>query len=826
MSANGLVRRRVAAWGLLAVAAAMIALQSRPALAYSGTEHIRHSDQAYQILNLMRRGAAYAVQAQRLDPAGAAAGKYRPLTECPESVCPARTCPNGACAAGQQWSRFVAQALASPAKLDQVKSDLADPPASASCGTRLPKLGPGQLAQCRIGELPFAAQSGWGSNANECFLRSGYIVGGADQNPAGDDQHRSGPVLPFFQDLQSNLSGAALGMWSTGPDQAKDDTHLWVRPSNLVFVSTVRGKAQEIAEAGLTAGAIVLAPVVCLAEWIFQRDCRADLRSVTHAVSSAGDGAVAYWEQGVFGRFTDIDLPAPLPGLWHFGQVGREGQFNKVAGMKFIDGGADGELDTLDLAIIALSEMSGATLQSDTSQGVKRYARFADGDLRTVADWLGPTVGHVEFEPVQNLAQWGWTELRAGRLNAKGLGWVLHAIGDAGQPHHTISAIGWGHAEWERFANLTWAENFQEEDVVTHYPHLREIVAIAFRWWKFLDDRQAVAAANDLAVRELIVALLTETARLPVSTVGRAYLRGISRLRETLPDQTIRTKYAGEEAAMKDLMQRTIGASMAFLVKASDFVSAKGASPASPCDCGKGAARFAQDDAGKIVAAQDGLCHACGTGAFAAMPSWVDGACVAACPADKPTAQDGVCVATGRCPAAAPFVDHGVCVAACPPSKVVVDHRTCADACPAPQRPDDAGFCARLPTPPARLCLTISDDGVKACCSPVGAAVQSGKQCCSLDRRPDGFCRGDAGDQCAVDDDCISLSCVAHRCVLGANGGRCVRNAHCASGICVEQGLCVGRAGDRCSSSQHCDSGRCLMIPGKSLGTCDVVDGE
>lgn len=816
-------RRRVAL-GLLVVAAVVSALP-RAAVAYNGTEHIRHADQAYQVLNLMRRGAAYAAEAQRLDPAGALAGKYRPLTQCPEALCPASTCLNGACPVGRQWSRFVAQALAAPAKLDRVRTDLSDAPpplVAGSCGGALPKLAPGELARCRIGELSFAPRRGWGTNANECFVRSGYVAGGADQNPPDTEQHASGPVLPFFQELQTNFSGAAIGFWSTGPDGATEDTKLWFRPSNLVFLGAVKQAVQNLGELGALTGLMTVAPIFCLADLVFGGgDCFDDARSAAHVVANLGDETVAVFEQSTVGQLTTVSVDAlPLPGLWHFGRVDGQGQFNQVAGLNLVEGGPNGQLDDLDEAVILVTDFVGATLHSDESLGIQRYAPFADGDLRTVGDWLGQTVGHVELEPVQNLAQWGWTQFRDGKLNAKGLGWVLHAIGDAGQPHHTISTIGWGHAEWEKLANLTWEENFREEDLLKHYPDLQETVALAFRWWQFLDERQARSGGADLAVRELVVALLKETAHLPVSTVGRAYQRGLSSVTSTStrPDDEIRWRYGSETASMKDLMQRAIGASMAFLVKASDFVSTAGESP---CDCGPGASRFAQDASGTIVTARDGLCHPCGKDAFSGMPSWMDGACVAACPPDQPTSQAGTCVATGVCPADRPFVESGACVARCPDTKVVVNNLSCEAACPAPQRADAAGFCRTLPVVPARMCVGPSEDTAKACCSPVGAAVQSVNQCCSLDRNPGGLCRGNAGDRCVVDDDCVSLSCVGRRCALGPNGGRCRGNQDCASTSCSESHICLGAGGDPCWNGWECESGRCAATQG-SVGRCDT----
>jgi hypothetical protein len=76
-------------------------------------------------------------------------------------------------------------------------------------------------------------------------------------------------------------------------------------------------------------------------------------------------------------------------------------------------------------------------------------------------------MGHVEFEPLDNLARFGWQSFltalptgggssgsQGGGAGANGLGWVLHAIGDAMCPQHTIGSLGWGHALWEKYSQL------------------------------------------------------------------------------------------------------------------------------------------------------------------------------------------------------------------------------------------------------------------------------------------------------------------------------------------------------------------------------------
>jgi hypothetical protein len=63
----------------------------------------------------------------------------------------------------------------------------------------------------------------------------------------------------------------------------------------------------------------------------------------------------------------------------------------------------------------------------------------------------------VEFSPIDNLAQYGWTQFSApatpsgiiGRSSAWGLSFELHALGDAAEPHHAAGTTAWGHRPYE-----------------------------------------------------------------------------------------------------------------------------------------------------------------------------------------------------------------------------------------------------------------------------------------------------------------------------------------------------------------------------------------
>jgi len=502
--------------------------------AWSGTEHIRFPDQAYQIMNVLRRNAA----AEYATETGLSS-----LTKCPANVCTPAACPSGCgagstCAACTQWNRFIAQATAAPPKLDNIRTDLSDFKLHApDCANLFPVMPAGSLPRCRAGDIWFAPRRGWGgeNSDNDCFLRPGYKFGGADQHASGEVT-----IRPFFQDLPSNFTGAVLGEWATGPDDYNPDLRLWVRPTSVLFQAELTGLAQDAVDVGL---AIIVAPVFCLADLIFGGgDCIDDAENFSHNVDPVTwvDEGAGLLELETIGQLTvdSGDWPlkgnVSLPAMFHFANIRTSGSFNHIPGYQASTasiapfGGPDG-WSVLDAAIIALGDLTGLTVQPEKSDGVSHYSPYADGpETRLLDDWIISPVGHAEMEPIYNLAKWGWDSFTNGSLGAKGIGWVLHAIGDADQPHHTAGTCGWGHQPWEKFALLNWQKTFQELNLPTDYQHMQTIMGYAFHWWKFLDDTQASQHTTQLPVREMVRALAWKRAACPSLHSGTPSSRRIS----------------------------------------------------------------------------------------------------------------------------------------------------------------------------------------------------------------------------------------------------------------------------------------------------------
>jgi hypothetical protein len=881
--------------GTAFLVAAAVLLAVVPAHAYNGTEHIRFPDQAYQILNIMRRGAYFAETANRQLPSTAV--PFAPLSTAPPGVDATR------------WQTFRAKALAAPARLDNVLVRLADPQLPATdCAGAYPTLAANQhLAVCRAGEISFPPRRGWGSNKNECFFRGGYEPGGSDQNtsPLGDS------IAPFFSGLPTNYTGSVLGLWATAPDDEQPDLRVWLRPTNFLFGSTLRAIVNDVSDGVLL---VVFAPFVCLGELIFSGgndNCIDDASTFSHEVDPVVraeelEGVAELYTAGQFTRDSTqwpmSILGISLPGLWHFANVGNtSGQFYNPPGIRVSSGGPQTSTipDFIDLATTAGADLFGITVQPDDSAGTSNYA-FGD-DHRSLGDWINTSLAHVEFNPLYNLGQYGWNMFTSpvsqknpgtsgthgGGAGANGLGWVLHAVGDAMCPHHTIGSLGWGHAPWERYAGMAWegprdSAAFKEEDLLQHYPDMVIAMKYAFQWWTFLDDQQK-ANAGQLPVSQFIKAMATETYHRPTTVEGSVLQSDIStdyRFADD-KDSVVRSAYGTHAADLRDMMLESIGASIAFLVKSADSVPATNTLPTSPCVCDKGFARSGQDFAGNQQIAPTGGCIQCGTGVFKNMPNWLDGRCVQVCPADKPTVAGGVCTATGACgpdtpfrrggacvasccpkdttcPAATPFRENGVCKAACG-TPFVANYRDCVAACPAGQVPDPNNpyLCGPAPSPKPKTCDPRSDSVSSACCRAKGAVCMTDADCCSGSCfTTDGLCQGVVGEACATASECTSGNCSNGKCALGTTGQRCAPQVPqgCGSQLCPASGKCAaggaackqdsdcggppdcvfvcqaGQSGNVCvansdCTSQDCQSGKCKGAPQESCQTTADCSG-
>lgn len=102
------------------------------------------------------------------------------------------------------------------------------------------------------------------------------------------------------------------------------------------------------------------------------------------------------------------------------------------------------------------------------------------------------------------------------------------------------------------------------------------------------------------AFSQFIKAMATETYHRPTTVEGSTLQSNISTDYKFAKDKdaVVRSAYGTHAADLRDMMLESIGASVAFLVKAADSVPATNTLPTSPCVCDKGFARSGQDFAG------------------------------------------------------------------------------------------------------------------------------------------------------------------------------------------------------------------------------------
>ena len=278
-----------------------------------------------------------------------------------------------------------------------------------------------------------------------------------------------------------NVLGKVLGWHGAGIDDHLDDSVLWYRPTNM---GGLGGYAQNAVSQGhtMTAGALLL-PFVCAYDAIFGDGCDAsrafDLAEEYNPVEYA-EG----WIPG-FGSHRSGDYT----GLWHFVDMdAQSSRYNDIRGMLYEEAGPDESPGVMDLAILAGADLSGLSLNAGESDGDDFYGdldRVPRGDVA----WQTHSLGHVEFSPLDNLALYGWNEFVSdGFKSARGLGWPLHAIGDAAAPHHVVGTTSWGHRPYEDYISQHWDEVI----VAGNAAQRARIFFSAFYWWNSLRQHRDI----------------------------------------------------------------------------------------------------------------------------------------------------------------------------------------------------------------------------------------------------------------------------------------------------------------------------------------------
>ena len=111
--------------------------------------------------------------------------------------------------------------------------------------------------------------------------------------------------------------------------------------------------------------------------------------------------------------------------MWHFIHVDGDGaHYNDTRGLLYEEAGPSYP-GAIDSTTTAGADSTGLSLKAGASDGDDFYGEY-DKDRGDPA-WQAYSVGHLEFSPVDNLAQFGWDKryVAGGKISAAGLAWLL-----------------------------------------------------------------------------------------------------------------------------------------------------------------------------------------------------------------------------------------------------------------------------------------------------------------------------------------------------------------------------------------------------------------
>ena len=462
-----------------------------------------------------------------------------------------------------EWQQFQARVAGTPRKYRPRPSGLGELKAPKRSECTLPE----KSWDTTLGNVPYSPV--WDFDGNDgCGVDQGWKPSLA--NIGAED-----------------YAGAVLGLWAASIDRGFGDTHLWYRPTNFVGLGKVRDILNDAGDIGL---GLALVPIVCLADCIFGScdDCDKHARKI--AADANPTDEIDGWIPGI-GDISNGDYV----GVWHFIDMkpNAANEFDDRQGKLFDEAGIpNAPMDAVELVLMAYFDVSGLSVNYDKSDGVGRYtANHADDSMsqtirRDQSQWQFMSIAHVPFEPVDNLAYYGWTQFRDSNQHAvRSLAWPLHALGDATVPMHVTGTSGWGHKPfedsqvdlWPKIWNLqTGAADANEAQRIA----VNRVMLRAFEWSKIIDAWRAEhGGTKDIPVRRLVTEVAANT-----------YAYSIAKHQETLGawpfSSTASTEYllfpsktANEYGAIpgaadlvRPLFEDGLGAIIALLVAAGDYL--------------------------------------------------------------------------------------------------------------------------------------------------------------------------------------------------------------------------------------------------------------
>ena len=470
------------------------------------------------------------------------------------------------------WLQFHARLVAAPAKLRRRQSDLRRlaAPKSLTCGepmyetTNLPP----NWWDKQLEQVPFPPAHDFAGNSG-CGVRLGWKPEGIFRNLGNEER-------PF-----RDHTGAVLGLWAASVDRQFDDTHLWFRPTSWGGLGAVRN---VINEAGNTGLGLLLLPVVCFLDCIFGDcgDCDDDAKALADKLNPTEE--IEGWIPGI-GDITGEDWV----GLWHHINMneGASNEFDDHQGELFDEAGPQGlGMDAIDLVLMAAFDASGLSVNYDDSRGVHQYQITASPDgspltrRRDKAQWQYTTVAHTAFEPVDNLAEYGWRRFFDSPDHPIGdLAWPLHAIGDATVPMHVTATSAWGHRPYEDSQEYIWSRvRMQDMSDQEQLAFISRVLQRAFFWTRKIDAwRAAHGNSRDVPIRSIVSELAANThaysMQMHVRTAGGWPFSPTASTAYVVEPTATSKDYAaipGAADLARPLLEDGMGATIALLIAAAD----------------------------------------------------------------------------------------------------------------------------------------------------------------------------------------------------------------------------------------------------------------
>jgi hypothetical protein len=162
---------------------------------------------------------------------------------------------------------------------------------------------------------------------------------------------------------------------------------------------------------------------------------------------------------------------------------------------------------------------------------------------------------------------------------APGLGWALHALGDATVPMHVVGATGFGHRPYEesfdnRWEQLVIADIGKPGATAMSARQAREIINRALVWREFiLQWRAGNGGTTDVPVRDLVTLLASQT-RSDAASVAGVYNPAASLEWQFGSEAAANAQYSSTALVsfQRDKALEAVAVSLAFLISATEAV--------------------------------------------------------------------------------------------------------------------------------------------------------------------------------------------------------------------------------------------------------------